>query len=231
MKKLGLIGGTGPESTIIYYRDITGGVQKKLETEIFPYLNIESLSVFDVLDYCKNEDYEGLTEYLLNGIENLKRAGADFGALTGITPHIVFNKLKERASLPIVSMVDTSLEYAKRKEYKKIALLGTIPTMNGEFFKAPFESNGIKVITPSQGEKEYISCLISNELEYGIVTQEACDNMKSISMRMIKEDGVEAIVLGCTELPLVFDKLSLPVDKMDVMRIHIEKLIDMIIEK
>lgn len=231
MKKLGLIGGTGPESTIIYYRNITQGVQKKLDTEIFPFLNIESLSVFDVLSYCDKADYDGLTDYLLKGIENLKRTGVDVAALTGITPHIVFDQLRERASIPLVSMVETSFEYSHRKGYKKIALLGTPPTMNGDFFKKPFENSGIQVVTPNVQEKESIGSIIANELEYGKVTQESCDKMKSISMRMINEENVEAIVLGCTELPLIFDKLSIPVDKMDVMKIHIENLINLIIEE
>ena len=75
MKKLGLIGGTGPESTIEYYRQIEYGVLAK--AGCFPNLAIESLSVFDVLQFCKEKDYPGLTAYLVRGFQCLADAGAD----------------------------------------------------------------------------------------------------------------------------------------------------------
>ncbi len=85
MKKLGLIGGTGPESTIEYYKGITGGVQQRVGRPYFPRLTIESLSVFDVLGYCEKKDYSGLTQYLLSGFQSLAAAGAECAALTGCT--------------------------------------------------------------------------------------------------------------------------------------------------
>ena len=111
MKKLGLIGGTGPESTIEYYRQIEYGVQAK--TGRFPHLAIESLSVFDVLRFCDEKDYAGLTAYLLKGFQALADAGADFACLTGITPHIVFDEISEKSPIPIISIVETACERAK----------------------------------------------------------------------------------------------------------------------
>lgn len=78
MKKLGLIGGIGPESTIEYYRSIEYGVQKKSGQNFFPNITIESLNVFDVLNLCKKQDYDGLTDYLLNGINQLSAAGVQY---------------------------------------------------------------------------------------------------------------------------------------------------------
>ena len=70
MKKLGLIGGMGVESTIPYYHDIVYGVQKKLDKNIFPCLTIESVNVFQVLDFCREKNYDGLTEYLMQAVNN-----------------------------------------------------------------------------------------------------------------------------------------------------------------
>lgn len=229
MRKLGLIGGTGPESTVIYYRELTSGVQKRLNRNMFPYLTIESLSVFDVLDYCNRNDYTGLIAYLTQGVRNLAAAGAEIAAFTGITPHIVYDEVLKRSPIPIISMVQTSCQYAKKKRNNRIALLGTLPTMNGDFFQRPFREDGIKVIVPKEDERQYIGHVIETELEYGIVKSETKHMLKQISLRLIEEEKVEAIVLGCTELPLAFDEISLPVEKMDVMRIHIDTLIDEII--
>lgn len=229
MNKLGLIGGTGPESTIAYYREIEYGVQQKLGRNFFPNLTIESLSVFDVLNFCEKQDYEGLTEYLLKGIRNLAAAGAQYAALTGITPHIVFDRLSERTPIPLISMVDTARNFAHKQGYKKIGLLGTLPTMNGTFFQKSFAVRGVTVVTPTDEEKNYIGEKIETELELGKIIPETQRRFCQIAERMIREEQVQAVVLGCTELPLIFDKIQLPVPYIDVMRVHINALIDLII--
>ena len=156
MKKLGLIGGIGPESTIEYYRSIEYGVQKKSGQNFFPNITIESLNVFDVLNLCKKQDYDGLTDYLLNGINQLSAAGVQYAALTGITTHIVFDALSKVSPVPLVSMVDTASEFAKAHRYRKVCLLGTLPTMNGTFFQQSFESKGIEVITQMRQRKSIL---------------------------------------------------------------------------
>ena len=95
-----------------------------------------------------------MTDYLLNGINQLSAAGVQYAALTGITTHIVFDALSKVSPVPLVSMVDTASEFAKAHRYRKVCLLGTLPTMNGTFFQQSFESKGIEVITPDAAEKE-----------------------------------------------------------------------------
>lgn len=225
MNKLGLIGGTGPESTIAYYRGIVYGVQEKCGRALFPHLSMESLSVFEVLSFCERKDYDGLTAYLLEGIQNLAAAGAQFAALTGITPHIVFDAVSNASPIPLVSMVDTARDYAVKHAYGKIGLLGTLPTMNGTFFQKPFAACGIAVVTPHEEEKQAIGEKIETELEYGSVLPETRRMFRDIAQRMIREEQVQAIVLGCTELPLVFREIALPVPYLDVMQVHMEALI------
>lgn len=228
MNKIGLIGGTGPESTIEYYKGIEYGVQQKLGQSFFPNLTIESLSVFDVLSFCEKQDYAGLTEYLLKGICNLAAAGAQYAALTGITPHIVFDELSKAAPIPLISMVDTAREYAVARDYKKICLLGTLPTMEGTFFQNSFAKRGIEVVTPNAGEKGYIGTKIETELELGKVLPDTQRAFKEIAERIICEEQVQAVVLGCTELPLIFDGVELQVPYIDVMQVHINALVDLI---
>lgn len=134
MKKLGLVGGMGPESTIPYYHDIVYGVQEAMGKSIFPELSIESVNVFNVLKLCDEKKYDELTEYLMRAINNLVKSGAEFAALSANTPHIVFDRLKEQSPIPLISIVETTCEEAKHRELKKIGLLGTIFTMTEEFF-------------------------------------------------------------------------------------------------
>ena len=230
MKKIGLIGGTGPESTIVYYRRLVYDVQKRAGSACFPNLTIESLSVFDVLNFCEQGNFSGLTQYLLTGIERLAAAGAQYGALTGITPHIVFDELAEASPIPLFSMLDTACSYGTEHQFSKIALFGTLPTMNGTFFQKSFHKAGIQVITPSEDEKNYIGSKIETELEYGKIIPHTREQFCRIANRMISEEGAEAVVLGCTELPLIFEGTRLSVPYMDVMDIHIQALVNLILE-
>ena len=229
MNKLGLIGGTGPESTIAYYKGIEYGVQRKSGRNFFPNLTIESLSVFEVLSFCERQDYEGLAAYLLRGIQNLAAAGAQYAALTGITPHIVFDRLAEQSPIPLVSMVDAARDYAARQGYRKVCLLGTLPTMNGSFFQRSFAARGVEVVTPAEDEKNYIGSKIETELELGRVLPDTRDAFRRIAERSIREEQVQAVVLGCTELPLIFQAVQLPVPYIDVMQVHINTLVDLIL--
>lgn len=229
MKKLGLVGGMGPESTIPYYHDIVYGVQEALGQSVFPELSIESVNVFDVLRLCGEEKYDELTDYLMTAINNLAKGGAEFAALSANTPHIVFDRLREKSPIPLISIVEAACEEAKRRELKKIGLLGTVFTMTGEFFKIPFLKNGIQMIIPSVEEMELVNEKISAELELGIIKEETLLSFQQIISRMKDENGIEAIVLGCTELPLLLNDEVSPVPCLDTMQIHINSIIDAIL--
>lgn len=229
MKKLGLVGGMGPESTIPYYHDIVYGVQEALGQSVFPELSIESVNVFDVLRLCGEEKYDELTDYLMTAINNLAKGGAEFAALSANTPHIVFDRLREKSPIPLISIVEAACEEAKSRELKKIGLLGTVFTMTGEFFKNPFLKNGIQMIIPSAEEMELVNEKISTELELGIIKEETLLSFQQIISRMKDENGIEAIVLGCTELPLLLNDEVSPVPCLDTMQIHINSIIDAIL--
>lgn len=231
MKKLGLVGGMGPESTIPYYHDIVYGVNEKLGNNCFPELSIESVNVFDILRLCREKRYDELTDYLMEAINNLTKCGVDFAALSANTPHIVFDRLQTKSTIPLVSIIDATKDEALRLNMNKIGLLGTVFTMTGDFFKVPFYKNGIEIITPTKTEMDFVNDKISLELEYGIVKEETLKDFQKIINRMKNEDGIEAIVLGCTELPLLLNDKVSPVPCLDTMKIHIQALVNMILEE
>lgn len=230
MKKLGLIGGMGPESTIPYYHDIVYGVQKAVGKSMFPELSIESVNVFNILKLCDEKKYDELTDYLMNAINNLVKSGAEFAALSANTPHIVFDKLKEQSPIPLISIVEATCEEAKHRGLKKIGLLGTIFTMTEEFFKKPFLKNEIQVVIPSESEIKMINEKISAELELGIVKEETLLLFQNVINRMKFENGIEAIVLGCTELPLLLNDEVSSVPCLDTMQIHINSIVKAILD-
>lgn len=230
MKKLGLVGGMGPESTIPYYHDIVYGVHEKLGGDVFPELTIESVNIFKMLEYFKQEDYDGLTGYLMNAANHLIQGGADLVALSANTPHIVFDRLQELSAVPLVSIIEATKDEAVRLKYQRIGLLGTIFTMKGDFFRKPFEESGIEIITPTDEEMAYLNQKIISELELGIVKEDTLRDFQKVIRRMQEENGIEAIILGCTELPLLLNDKVSPVPCLDTMKIHIQTLVEKILE-
>lgn len=228
MKKLGLVGGMGPESTIPYYHDIVYGVRER--TGAFPLLSIESVNVFDILHLCGERKYEALTEYLKKAIENLANGGAELAALSANTPHIVFDRLEKESPIPLVSIVEATCTEAVRRGLKRIGLIGTLFTMREDFFRRPFFERGIEIVTPTEGEMAFINEKIVTELEAGVVKEQTQKAFCSILRRMQSEAEIQAVILGCTELPLLLNDDVSPVPCLDTMQIHVRTLIERIVE-
>jgi aspartate racemase len=227
VKKIGLIGGIGPESTLLYYQKLVYGAQEKFGAHYFPRLTIESLNVFEVLAFCQAKDTAGLIRYLMNGIDSLVASGAELIALTGITPHIVFDDICRCSSVPLVSIVESSREAAMRAGFNRVGLLGTSFTMREDFFKRPLMSAGINVITPCDDEMNFIAEKITSELEFGVITETTRRSFVNIIQRLADEEKIDAVLLGCTELPLLLRDVPLPVEPLDTVQIHVDKLLQM----
>lgn len=229
MKKVGLLGGMGPESTIAYYHDIVFGVQQRTGKPFFPEISIESLNLFEIVDLCREKKYDELVKLFKTTVERLAATGADFAVLTANTSHIVFDRLREVSPLPLISIVEATAREAQKMGLKRVGLLGTCFTMEEDFFKKPFVERGIKVVVPSKKDIDYVSDKIYGELEYGIVKDSTRAEFQRIITYMKQRDKIEAVILGCTELPLILNNENSPVPCLDTMKIHIEEIIKEIV--
>ena len=228
MKKLGLTGGIGPESTLLYYKKITERVYKR--ENLFPPLLIESLDVHRVLSYCGQKDYAGLMAYLDKGIANLVAGGAQVVAMTGNTPHNVFDKLSEKSHVPWVSSVAVTAHYVAEQGLKRPLLLGTLFTMREDFFKKAFRDKGIEAIVPEEADQLKVHKFIEKELEAGSITETAQKYFSNLVEEMIGSHHIDTLILGCTELPILFKTMNISVPVVDVTDVHVEALIKAVTE-
>lgn len=226
MKKLGLIGGTGPQSTVPYYLGIVYGVRERVGELFFPNLTIESVDVYQILEMIGQGASRELVDYFLKAIDNLVAADADFVALSANTSHIVFDELQAKSPVKILSIIEATVEETKRRRFRKVGLLGTTFTMSRDFYKVPFKIAGIDVVVPNHDEMRYIDGKIMDELENGIVKEETLAGFQKIITRMKEADGIEAVILGCTELPLLLNDEICPVPCLDTVQIHIAAIIN-----
>ena len=156
MKTIGIIGGIAPESTIEYYRLIIAGYREQKQDGSYPPIFINSINLKMVLDLIGANQLGEVTQYLLDEIKKLARAGADLGLLASNTPHIVFDDLQRQSPIPLVSIVEATGAEAETRGLKRVGLFGTRFTMQARFYPDVFSRLGIQIITPNDAEQDYI---------------------------------------------------------------------------
>jgi aspartate racemase len=219
MKTIGLIGGTGWISTIEYYRIINKEINNRLGGHNFARCILYSLNHGDIIEYNKKNDMNGVYSLLLNAANKLISAGADFILLCANTTHMFADKLQKEIPVPLIHIGEATAKEIKRKNLTKVGLLGTIATMEQNFFKSKLEDENIEVIIPELGEREYIYNSIINELIKDIFLDKTRQQFLYI-IDNLQLRGAEGIILGCTEIPLLIKQKDVEIPVFDTTLIH-----------
>ena len=228
MKKLGLVGGTGPESTLMYYKELNTRIDQLTGRAAMPDLAIESVDFRKAWAYVSTGNYDKLADYLSEKVFCLKSAGCEVISLTAGTMHIVIDEIEQKTGVSLVSIPKAVVEEAVSRGFKKVGLLGTIFTMEKDYMKKDLLDMGIEVCVPEKEDRELVARRIFEELEMGIVKEETLKEFQALLSKMKAEQGIEAVILGCTELPLLLNSENCPLPVLDSVEIHIRKLIELI---
>lgn len=227
MKKIGLIGGTGPESTLMYYKELNSRIDMLTKGSSMPDLSIESVNFRKAWEYVSTQQYDQLADYLSEKVENLVKSGAEIISLTAATMHIVFDEIEEKTDTELISIPKAICDEAIEKGYKKVGLLGTIFTMEQSYMKKDLLEAGIEVVVPEKDDRDLVAKRIFEELEFGIAKESTLKEFNCIITNMKEKQGIEAVILGCTELPLLLNNDNCILPCMDSVDIHINRLIDL----
>jgi len=231
MKTLGIIGGIGPESTMEYYRTIIALFREQAGDGSYPQFIINSIDLKREIDLVTAGDAKATTDYLLDEIGKLARAGADFGIIASNTPHIVFDEIAARSPIPLISIVEVAVAVAKKRGWKRPALFGTRFTMNGRFYPDVFGREGIELVVPNPDDAAYIHDKYMNELVNGNFLPEIRAHLLEIVDRMRQTSRIDSVILAGTELPLLLrdpDYNGIPL--LDTMRVHAEATVRRMLE-
>jgi aspartate racemase len=233
MKSVGIIGGIAPESTIAYYRQI---VARHLELAgAYPRIVINSIDLRMMLGFVSSGQRAELITFLVAEIEKLALAGADFGMLASNTPHLVFDEIQRSCALPLISIVEATARAAAARNFGRVALIGTRFTMRGGFYEEVFAKSGITVVVPDEADQDYVHAKYlgevvggryTGEFVNGIFLDETRDGLVNVINRMARRHGIEAVILGGTELPLILDderKAGIPL--LDTTKIHVASVV------
>lgn len=225
MKKLGLIGGTGPESTLMYYRELNRRIDALTGQKQMPEIVIESVDFRKMWGMVEARRYDELSDYLAQEAANLKAAGAEVISMTAATTHIVYEEVCRKSGIPLVSIPKAVADEAVARGIRKVGLLGTIFTMEQAYMKTDLINAGVEVYVPDETDRKLVAERILTELELGTVKESTLVEFQAIIKKMQQAHGIEAVILGCTELPLLLNPDNCPVLCLDSVEIHINDLI------
>lgn len=221
MKKIGIVGGLGPEATIDYYRTVINEYRKASKGNA-PEIIIYNLNFND---FPKLDHRDEIIDWLAGAIKALHQAGADFAVISANTPHIVFDELKQLSPIPLLSIVEETCRVVKSLKLGNVGLMGTKVTMSSDFYQRVFSYEDISVVVPTVSEQDYINDKLFSEIIYNRIFEETRQGLLKIVKRMIDQDNIQGLVLGCTELPLILTKDEFGIPFLNTTKIHAESAV------
>lgn len=222
MKKLGIIGGIGPESTIDYYRLIIARCREAAPAVEYPPVLINSIDLGRMLRLAGEQRLAELTEYLNDELQKLARAGAEIALLAANTPHIVFDELARITPLPLISIVKATRDAARNAQLRRLALLGTEFTMMGGFYQRVFAETTIDLVVPDLEERAFVHEKYMGELVKGMFLDPTRDALLSLMERLQEREAIDGVILAGTELPLlVRNSEPAGITFLDTTQIHV----------
>lgn len=224
MKRIGLIGGLSPESTVHYYQKLCRDYNQSFGELNFPEITIESVNLQQLIRLFEKNDWDGVAATLLRALGRLKAAGADFAAILANTPHNAYDRLRDSSPLEIVTIMDATSRVLQRDQRRKVALLGTKATMEYGFFQKHFAMDGIKTLVPESCQRQELDRIIWEELSHGLIQPPSRAAAKSMIADLDRQ-GAEAVVLGCTELNLLIQPQDTPLPLYDTLRLHAKAIL------
>lgn len=226
MKTIGIVGGLGPEASLYHYRTLIDLAHEAQSPET-PYPEIE------IVIYNVNQNECGARLFdsgrwvehaakLIDATERLYRAGADFAIIACNTAHAVFDEVKAKSPIPLLSIVEETCNAVERAGLTKVGLFGSPDTMRGYFYPDVFSKRNISVVVPKGEDQDYIGRKSREELALGVIRDETRQGFLEVAQRMIDEESIQGLILGCTEIPLLLGKEKFVIPFFDTSKIHAE---------
>jgi aspartate racemase len=220
-KKIGIIGGMSPESTVEYYRYITRTYTERFGDYGYPEVIIYSVSFQPYVEWPREDRWDLVAQGLSAAAQRLEAAGADIILIATNTMHLVFEEVQASVSVPMLSLLDAVGEAILARGMKTVGLLGTQFTMEKTFYPDALAPKGISVLVPEADDREYVNLVIYEELVAGQIREASRAGFVAVVDRLAAR-GAEGVILGCTEIPLLVSEADVGMPLFDTTAIHAE---------
>ncbi len=223
MTCVGIVGGLGVGATVHYYEKITAACTARgiVPALVFNHADANTGQVF-----VRAGRLDQLGDYLAPYIEQLATAGAKAVAIPAVTPHIAIAEIRARTKVPLINIMETLGAELRAKTLRKVALFGTIYTMQGSLWgQVTPQSSGAEIVKAQPDEMKFIGEAYQRLLDTQTPAPGDVDRLREIAATLQKRDGVEAILLAGTDLAVVFDETNAGFPCIDVARLHIDAIV------
>jgi aspartate racemase len=225
MKTLGMIGGTSWHSTIEYYKLINEAVGARIGTQGNPPLIIHSINI----ELMREQNKQKINAKYLDVSKKLQQAGAEAIIICANTPHMAYPYVHPKIDIPILHIAEATGNEASKYGLQSLGLLGNKPTMTGRFIPDILEDKfSIETIIPDPKYLDQAHYFVSQELTQGIFSPEAKEFFRE-QMNLLRSKGAEGIILGCTELPILFEGTDYDIPLLATTELHAEMAVDFIL--
>ncbi|MBS9405517.1 aspartate/glutamate racemase family protein [Halomonas sp. TRM85114] len=225
MKTIGLLGGMSWESTASYYRALNEGVKAALGGLHSAKLCLYSIDFAEIEGLQHAGDWDATAEILSQAARSVEAGGADFLLIGTNTMHKVAPQVAEAISIPLLHIADATAQRMAADGIRRVGLLGTRFTMEQDFYKGRIaEGFGIEVLVPNESQRDLVHEVIYHELCMGELKESSRQRYLEI-IDSLREQGAEAVILGCTEIALLVQQNHTAVPLYDTTAIHAEEAI------
>jgi aspartate racemase len=229
-KRIGILGGMSPESTVAYYEYITRTYTERCGDYGYPEIIIYSVSFQPYVDWPAEGRWNLVGRGLGQAAKRLVAAGADFVVIATNTMHKVYDEVQAAVDVPVLSLLDAVGAAVRARQVTTAGLLGTRFTMERPFYREALEAYGIHVLVPSAEDRAYVDRVIYDELVAGRILPASRAGFQAIVERLVGR-GAQGIILGCTEIPLLLAEADAGVPLFDTTAIHAEAALRYALDK
>jgi aspartate racemase len=216
---LGLVGGLGVGATIHYYRTLTRAYEEQARNLEIVISHAETSRVFE---YVQASDRDGLAEYLIFFIQRLKAAGAEVAAIPAITPHYCVRELIATSPLPLFNIFDALVDELTLRDIRRVAVFGTRYVMESSLYGF---AGDVEIVRATPDEMNYIHQTYLELLQKASGTEEQYRNLTEIAHTLLRRDGVDAIILGGTDLSVIFNEMNTTFPYIDCAATHLKRIL------
>ncbi|CAN7268542.1 aspartate/glutamate racemase family protein [Mesorhizobium sp. LjNodule214] len=226
---IGLIGGMSWESSAIYYRLLNQAAHRRLGGHHNARSVLFTLDFDELNEMAALGRWDVVAERVAEAARHLERAGADLVMITSVSGHRVADQVEPLLSVPLLHIADVTAQAIRLRSFTRVGLLGTRYTMEQDFFSGRLrQRHGLEVLTPQQQQREALHSIIIDELTLGIVKPASRAALLDMALDL-QAHGAQAVILGCTELPLLAARDDYPLPAFDVTQLHAEAALDIVL--
>jgi aspartate racemase len=183
-----------------------------------PEVSLHSHSLAEYVKCIGRDDWRGVAELMLSSANKLARTGADFLICPDNTIHQALSYVEQRSPLPWLHIAEVVAAQAVERGFRRLGLTGTRWLVESEVYPEKLGARGLACVRPNTAEREEINRIIMDELVYGVFKPEAVACFQRVIARL-KEEGCDAVILGCTEIPLIMNNSNSPLPTLDSTRL------------